>query len=47
MLRLQIETFLTKYGFGHAVDYVFIIDKKGIDLQNAGSLDNYEKINSN
>jgi hypothetical protein len=38
---------LKKNGFGHLVDHVFIIDKKGIDLKNAGSLAAYEKITSN
>jgi len=46
-LKLEIQRFLEINGFGHSVDYVFIIDKKGIDLKNAGSLAAYEKINSN
>lgn len=46
-LNLEIQRFLEINGFGHSVDYVFIIDKKGIDLKDAGSLNNYEKINSN
>jgi hypothetical protein len=46
-IRSEIERFLEKNGFGHLQDYVFIIDKKGIDLKNAGSLAAYEKINSN
>ncbi|MDB4901609.1 MAG: hypothetical protein JWQ63_890 [Mucilaginibacter sp.] len=47
LLSLEIKDFLEKNKFGHSVDYVFIIDKKGIDLKNAGSLSNYEKVISN
>lgn len=47
LLSLKIEDFLEKNKFGHSADYIFIIDKKGIDLKNAGSLNNYEKVNSN
>jgi hypothetical protein len=43
LLSLKIQGFLEKNKFGHSVDYVFIIDKKGIDLKDAGSLSNYEK----
>lgn len=46
-LTLEIQRFLEINGFGHSADYVFIIDKKGIDLKDAGSLSNYEKLNSN
>jgi hypothetical protein len=42
-LYLLVETFLWKYGFGHGEDYVFIIDKKGMDLKDNGSLSNFEK----
>jgi len=46
-LSLNIKDFLERNKFGHSEDYEFIIDKKGIDLKNAGSLSNYEKINPN
>ncbi|HEY2580582.1 MAG TPA: hypothetical protein VGI43_02170 [Mucilaginibacter sp.] len=44
-----IQSFLEHNNFGHSVDYVFIIDKKGEDLKNSGSLKAYEEreINSN
>jgi hypothetical protein len=47
ILKLEIERFLENNDFGHSMDHVFIIDKKGIDLKNAGSLAAFEKINSN
>lgn len=47
MLKLEVERFLESNAFGHSADYVFIIDKKGIDLKDAGSLAAYEKISSN
>lgn len=42
-LYLSIKDFLERYQFGHSVDYVFIIDKKGDDLKNSGSLRIYEE----
>jgi len=50
MLRLYFDIirFLSFNEFGHEIDYVFIIDAKGNDLKDSGSLKNYEeKINSN
>jgi len=47
-LWIEIKRFLRTNEFGHEVDYVFIIDTKGEDLKNNGSLKIYEeKINSN
>jgi hypothetical protein len=46
LLTLHIQDFLEKNKFGHYSDYVFIIDQKGIDLKNAGSLSAYEDLNS-
>jgi hypothetical protein len=46
-IRSEIENFLAKNGFGHLQDHVFIIDKKGIDLKNTGSLAAYETFISN
>ena len=42
-LYLSITGFLERYQFGHSVDYVFMIDKKGEDLKNSGSLKAYEE----
>ena len=42
-LYLSIIAFLERYQFGHSVDYVFMIDKKGEDLKNSGSLRAYEE----
>jgi hypothetical protein len=42
-LYLLVKNFLWKYEFGHGEDYVFIIDKKGMDLKDSGSLSNFEK----
>jgi len=45
-LYLLVKNFLWKYEFGHGEDYVFIIDKKGMDLKDSGSLSNFEKTES-
>jgi hypothetical protein len=42
-LSMSIKIFLEQHGFGHSADYVFIIDKKGMDLKNCGSLAAYEE----
>jgi len=35
--------FLTEQKFGHGEDYVYLIDKKGMDLKEAGSLKAFEE----
>jgi hypothetical protein len=42
-LYFMIKSFLEKNKFGYSVDYVFIIDQKGIDLKNSGSLKAFEE----
>jgi len=41
-LERLVRQFLSKYGFGHEEDYVYIIDKKGMDLKDCGSLSDFE-----
>jgi len=43
-LYFLVINFLSKYDFGHEEDYVYIIDKKGMDLKDSSSLANFEKI---
>jgi len=38
-----VQGFLSKYGFGHAEDYIYVIDKKGMDLKECGSLSAFEE----
>ena len=45
-LHSLLMSFLETNGFGHSVDYVFLIDKKGEDLKITGSLKAYEEVTS-
>ena len=42
-LYFAVIKFLSKNGFGHEEDYVYIIDKKGNDLKECGSLAAFEE----
>jgi hypothetical protein len=42
-LYFLVKNFLSKNGFGHEEDYVYIIDKKGNDLKECGSLLAFEE----
>ena len=41
-LYFAVTSFLSMHGFGHDEDYVYIIDKKGMDLKACGSLAVFE-----
>jgi len=38
-----VREFLCRNGFGHDADYVFIIDEKGMELKECGSLAAFEE----
>jgi hypothetical protein len=42
-LYFVVIDFLSKHGFGHEVDYVYIIDEKGMALKECGSLEAFER----
>ncbi len=42
-VSVSIKSFLSKYGFGHPEDHVFIIDYKGLMLKDSGSLAVFEE----
>jgi hypothetical protein len=48
-LYFLVVDFLSKYEFVHEEDYVYIINKKGMDLKECGSFSAFERkyLNSN